>query len=42
MSFSVAGRNRARQFTVSAVVERVERLYVSAIADTEVGVTGVG
>jgi glycogen synthase len=40
--FGAAGRDRAREFTVSAVVERIERLYASAIAQTEVEVTGVG
>ena len=40
--FGAAGRDRAREFTVSAVVERIERLYASAIAETEVEVTGVG
>jgi glycogen synthase len=28
-----AGRNRAREFTVTAVVERIERVYASAIAE---------
>jgi glycosyltransferase involved in cell wall biosynthesis len=37
-----AGRNRAREFTVSAVVERVERMYASAIAEARVEVSGVG
>jgi glycosyltransferase involved in cell wall biosynthesis len=41
-AFGAAGRDRAREFTVSAVVERIERLYVGAIAQTEVEVTGVG
>ena len=40
--FGAAGRDRAREFTVSAVVERIERLYASAIAQTKVEVTGVG
>ena len=34
-AFGAAGRNRAREFTVSAVVERIERMYVSAIAQTK-------
>jgi glycosyltransferase involved in cell wall biosynthesis len=37
-----AGRNRAREFTVSAVAERIERLYASAIAEHRVEVSGVG
>jgi glycosyltransferase involved in cell wall biosynthesis len=41
-AFGAAGRDRAREFTVSAVVERIERLYAGAIAQTEVEVTGVG
>ena len=41
-AFGAAGRNRAREFTVSAVVPRIERLYASAIAETKVKVTGVG
>jgi glycogen(starch) synthase len=32
--FGAAGRNRAREFTVSAVVERIERMYAGAIAQT--------
>jgi glycogen synthase len=41
-AFGTAGRNRAREFTVSAVAERVERLYASAIAEAKVEVSGVG
>ena len=41
-AFGAAGRNRAREFTVSAVAERVERLYASAIAEAKVEVSGVG
>jgi len=41
-AFGVAGRNRARQFTVSAVVERVERLYASAITETGKVRSGIG
>jgi glycosyltransferase involved in cell wall biosynthesis len=41
-AFGAAGRDRAREFTVSAVVERIERLYASATAETEVEVSGVG
>ena len=41
-AFGTAGRNRAREFTVSAVAERVERLYASAIAEARVEVTGAG
>jgi len=41
-AFGAAGRDRAREFTVSAVVERIERLYASAIAEPKVEVTGVG
>jgi glycosyltransferase involved in cell wall biosynthesis len=33
-AFGAAGRNRAREFTVSAVVERIERMYAAAIAQT--------
>jgi glycogen synthase len=41
-AFGAAGRDRAREFTVSAVVERVERLYANTIAETGIEVTGVG
>jgi len=41
-AFGAAGRDRAREFTVSAVVPRIERLYASAIAETKAKVTGVG
>jgi glycosyltransferase involved in cell wall biosynthesis len=41
-AFGAAGRNRAREFTVSAVVERIERLYASAIAETREVIRGVG
>ena len=41
-AFGAAGRDRARGFTVSAVVERIEHLYASAIAETKVTVTGAG
>ena len=41
-AFGAAGRDRAREFTVSAVAERIERLYASAIAEAKVEVTGVG
>jgi glycosyltransferase involved in cell wall biosynthesis len=34
-AFGAAGRNRAREFTVSAVVERIERMYAGAIAQTK-------
>lgn len=37
-----AGRDRAREFTVSAVVERVEGMYASAIAGARVEVSSVG
>jgi glycogen synthase len=40
-AFGAAGRDRAREFTVSAVVERVERLYANTIAETGIEVTGV-
>ena len=30
-AFGVAGRDRAREFTVSAVVARIEEMYVEAI-----------
>jgi glycogen(starch) synthase len=32
--FGMAGRDRAREFAVSAVVERIERMYVDAVAAT--------
>jgi glycogen synthase len=41
-AFGAAGRDRAREFTVSAVVERIERLYASAIAETREVISGVG
>jgi glycogen synthase len=41
-AFGVAGRNRAREFTVGAVVKRIERMYASAIdAKKNVEVTRV-
>jgi glycogen(starch) synthase len=40
-TFGAAGRNRAREFTVSAVVERIERTYASAIGKTKDEVTAV-
>jgi glycogen(starch) synthase len=33
-AFGAAGRNRAREFTVSAVAERIERMYQGAIANS--------
>ena len=36
-AFGAAGRNRAREFTVSAVVGRIERMYASAIAESRSG-----
>ena len=41
-AFGAAGRNRAREFTVSAVAERIERLYASVIAETKGEASGVG
>jgi glycogen synthase len=41
-AFGAAGRDRAREFTVSAVAERIERLYTSAIAGTREVISGVG
>jgi glycogen(starch) synthase len=41
-AFGAAGRDRAREFTVSAVVERIERMYASAIARTTAGATSGG
>ena len=32
-----AGRDRAREFTVTAVVERIERAYASAVAEATSG-----
>jgi glycogen synthase len=36
-ALGTAGRNRAREFTVSAVVERIERMYAGAIAHAKAG-----
>ena len=41
-AFGAAGRNRAREFTVSAVVERIERMYAGAIARTKAEATSGG
>jgi len=41
-AFGAAGRDRAREFTVSAVVERIERMYASAIAQTKAEATSGG
>jgi glycosyltransferase involved in cell wall biosynthesis len=41
-AFGAAGRDRAREFTVSTVVERIERMYVSAIAQTKTEATSGG
>jgi glycogen synthase len=41
-AFGIAGRDRAREFTVSAVVERIERMYAEAVAATKAEVTRVG
>ena len=38
--FGVAGRGRAREFTVSSVVERIERMYADAIASRRVSAGG--
>jgi glycogen(starch) synthase len=38
--FGVAGRDRAREFTVSAVVERIEKMYADAIVSREVSANG--
>jgi glycogen(starch) synthase len=35
-AFGVAGRDRAREFTVTAIVERIEQMYDDAIADREI------
>ena len=35
-ALGTAGRNRAREFTVSVVVEQIERMYASVIAETKV------
>ena len=35
-AFGVAGRDRAREFTVTAIVERIERMYADAIADRDI------
>ena len=40
--FGATGRNPVREFTVSAVVERIDQPYASAVAETIVKVTGVG
>jgi glycogen(starch) synthase len=42
LAFGVAGRDRAREFTVSAVVERIEQMYDGAIAAAMSEVTCVG
>jgi glycosyltransferase involved in cell wall biosynthesis len=39
-AFGVAGRDRAREFTVSAIVERIEQMYTDAIRDVEVSANG--
>jgi glycosyltransferase involved in cell wall biosynthesis len=39
-TFGVAGRDRAREFTVSAIVERIERMYADAIHGVEVSASG--
>ncbi len=41
-TFGIAGRNRAREFTVSAVVERIERMYAGAIAQTKAQASSSG
>jgi glycosyltransferase involved in cell wall biosynthesis len=39
-AFGIAGRERARQFTVSAVVDRIEQMYADAIRDPETSAGG--
>lgn len=39
-AFGVAGRDRARQFTVNSVVERLEQMYGDAIAGAGVSASG--
>ncbi|WP_231992478.1 glycosyltransferase family 4 protein [Mycobacterium sp. 1164985.4] len=39
-TFGVAGRDRAREFTVGAVVARIEQMYADAIRDREVTACG--
>ena len=34
-AFGAAGRDRAREFTVSVVVEQIERMYASVVAETK-------
>ena len=41
-AFGIAGRDRAREFTVSAVVERIECMYAGAVAATKAEVIRVG
>jgi glycogen(starch) synthase len=41
-AFGAAGRDRAREFTVSSVVERIERMYDGAIARTNVEAASSG
>jgi glycosyltransferase involved in cell wall biosynthesis len=41
-AFGIAGRDRAREFTVSAVVERIECMYVGAVAANKAEVARVG
>jgi glycosyltransferase involved in cell wall biosynthesis len=36
-AFGAAGRDRAREFTVSVVIGRIERMYARAVADTKAG-----
>lgn len=39
-AFGVAGRDRAREFTVSAVVTRLEQMYADAVAGAKVSAQG--
>ena len=39
-AYGVAGRDRARQFTVSSVVERIEQMYGDAVAGPAVQASG--
>jgi glycogen synthase len=41
-AFGTAGRNRASEFTVGAIVQRIEHMYASAIAAKKPEVIGVG
>lgn len=41
-AYGIAGRDRAREFSVSAVADRLEEMYADAIATTKAEVSHVG